>query len=116
MKDLIALAKTTYLRYSTPGIGNGQHLAGELLKTMAAIDIELPMSCEQGVCGSCVTPVLEGVPDHRDSFLTDDEKRCGDRMMPCVSRCKGDRLVLSKPCDGCTKKLDGLGIKVFYSV
>ena len=39
VKELIALAKagSEPLRYSTPGIGNGQHLAAELFATQAGI-------------------------------------------------------------------------------
>ncbi len=54
----------------------------------------VPTSCEQGVCGTCLTGVLEGEPDHRDVFLTDDEKRAGDRMMVCVSRARSRRITL----------------------
>lgn len=49
--------------------------------------------CSEGYCGSCMTKVLEGEIDHRDTFLTPDEQRDG-WMMVCVSRAKGDRLVL----------------------
>lgn len=51
-------------------------------------------SCSSGVCGTCVTPVLEGRVDHRDSLLTDEERAAGDRMLPCVSRSFGSRIVL----------------------
>lgn len=51
-------------------------------------------SCLEGVCGTCETRVLEGVPDHRDSLLTEDEREAGEYMMVCVSRSKSDRLVL----------------------
>ncbi|WP_257231533.1 PDR/VanB family oxidoreductase [Streptomyces sp. Rer75] len=51
-------------------------------------------SCEQGTCGTCLTPVLEGQPDHRDSVLTDQQRRANDCMFVCVSRSCGDRLVL----------------------
>ena len=54
----------------------------------------LPLSCEQGVCGSCLTRVIEGEPDHRDIFMTAEEQERGDRMTVCVSRCVGKRLVL----------------------
>lgn len=50
----------------------------------AGVGIE--SSCEQGVCGTCLVHVLDGVPDHRDLFLTDDERAANDRMLPCVSR------------------------------
>ncbi|NUU25225.1 MAG: oxidoreductase [Streptomycetaceae bacterium] len=51
-------------------------------------------SCEQGTCGTCLTPVVEGRPDHRDSILTDHERAADDCMFVCVSRSCGDRLVL----------------------
>jgi ferredoxin-NADP reductase len=51
-------------------------------------------SCEQGICGTCETTVLAGVPDHRDSILADHERAAGDAMFPCVSRAASDLLVL----------------------
>ena len=51
-------------------------------------------SCQQGICGTCETPVLEGVPDHRDSLLTEDERAANSTMMICVSRACSRRLVL----------------------
>ena len=56
--------------------------------------IAVATSCEAGVCGACRTTVLEGTPDHRDAFLSAAEKARNDCMMPCVSRCRGERLVL----------------------
>jgi ferredoxin-NADP reductase len=51
-------------------------------------------SCAEGTCGTCETAVIGGVPDHRDSVLTEDERRAGDCMMICVSRSCTARLVL----------------------
>jgi len=51
-------------------------------------------SCQEGVCGTCETAVVEGSPDHRDSLLTEEEKAAGDFMMICVSRSNSSRLVL----------------------
>lgn len=56
--------------------------------------IAITTSCEQGVCGTCVTGLLEGEADHRDAFLTEAERRAGDKIMPCVSRAKSKVLVL----------------------
>jgi ferredoxin len=56
--------------------------------------VDILTSCEEGTCGTCETPVVAGVPDHRDSVLTDEEQAAGDRLLPCVSRCLGSRLVL----------------------
>lgn len=55
---------------------------------------EVLSSCEQGACGTCLTDVLEGTPDHRDSVLADHERAASDCMLLCVSRSCGERLVL----------------------
>jgi len=54
----------------------------------------VPVSCEQGVCGTCLTGVIEGEPDHRDQFLTDDERAAKDQILVCCSRSKSPVLVL----------------------
>lgn len=56
--------------------------------------IEIETSCEQGICGACVTRVLQGTPDHRDQFMTDKEHALNDRFTPCCSRAKTPRLLL----------------------
>jgi vanillate monooxygenase ferredoxin subunit len=56
--------------------------------------VEIATSCRQGVCGSCLTTVLEGEPDHQDAYLTDAERALGDRFLPCCSRSKTPLLVL----------------------
>lgn len=55
---------------------------------------DLPFSCQEGVCGTCETDVLEGVPEHHDLILTPEEREEGATMMICVGRCQGPRLVL----------------------
>lgn len=50
--------------------------------------------CRRGECGVCSTPVIEGEIDHRDYVLSESEKRAGNVMQVCISRCKGPRLVL----------------------
>lgn len=50
--------------------------------------------CRDGICGSCETAILEGEADHRDHVLTAAEQRENSCMMICVSRCRGERLVL----------------------
>ncbi|MET8980390.1 PDR/VanB family oxidoreductase [Streptomyces sp. NPDC004539] len=62
---------------------------------LAAVREELPdtlYSCEQGFCGTCRQRVLEGEVDHRDELLTDQERE--DSMLICVSRARGERIVL----------------------
>jgi ferredoxin-NADP reductase/phenylpropionate dioxygenase-like ring-hydroxylating dioxygenase large terminal subunit len=57
--------------------------------------IEVPVSCEQGVCGTCVTRVLAGTVDHRDLFLSEAEKAANTRITVCCSRAAaGETLVL----------------------
>jgi len=56
--------------------------------------IGIPISCEQGVCGTCVTRVLDGTPDHRDVYFTDEERAKNDQFTPCCSRAKSRMLVL----------------------
>jgi vanillate O-demethylase ferredoxin subunit len=56
--------------------------------------ISIAVSCEQGVCGTCVTRVLAGVPDHRDLYMTDTEHEQNDCFTPCCSRARTPRLVL----------------------
>ncbi|MHA6195872.1 PDR/VanB family oxidoreductase [Pseudomonas wadenswilerensis] len=55
--------------------------------------IVIPVSCEQGICGTCVTRVVDGEVEHRDHFLTDEERL--DRMTPCCSRARSGCLVLA---------------------
>lgn len=56
--------------------------------------VEILVSCEQGVCGTCITRVLEGECDHRDLYFTDEEKAKNDQFTPCCSRAKSKVLVL----------------------
>lgn len=57
-------------------------------------DIEIPVSCEQGICGTCMTDVVEGVPEHRDLYMTDAEKAANNKMTPCCSRAESETIVL----------------------
>ncbi|MEV5173920.1 PDR/VanB family oxidoreductase [Streptomyces flaveolus] len=65
-----------------------------ILDTVRAAGVEVLYSCTEGTCGTCETDVLEGTPEHRDSVLTDEERESGETMMICVSRSRGERLVL----------------------
>lgn len=56
--------------------------------------IAIESSCEQGVCGSCITRVLQGIPEHRDQFMTSAEQARNDQFTPCCSRALSPRLVL----------------------
>jgi ferredoxin len=61
---------------------------------LVELKVEVPWSCEEGICGSCETRVIEGRVDHRDMVLTPAEQDANQVMMVCVSGCKSERLVL----------------------
>ncbi|WP_119462604.1 PDR/VanB family oxidoreductase [Rhodospirillaceae bacterium SYSU D60014] len=65
-----------------------------ILQVLQENGVAVDCSCMEGVCGLCITRVLEGEPEHRDEVLSDEERRSGDLMTVCVSGCKGDLLVL----------------------
>ncbi|MZI95598.1 2Fe-2S iron-sulfur cluster binding domain-containing protein [Vibrio sp. CAIM 722] len=56
--------------------------------------IKVQVACEQGTCGTCLCDVLEGTPDHRDVYLTDEEKEDNDQITLCCSRARSAKLVL----------------------
>ncbi len=66
-----------------------------LLEALEADGVRVPNMCRQGVCGECRVPVAAGRPEHRDLYLSDDERAAGDCLMACVSRCDGDLLELN---------------------
>jgi ferredoxin-NADP reductase len=65
-----------------------------ILDVLVAAGIPAPHSCLLGVCGTCETKVLRGIPDHRDSVLTAKEREDGKTMMICCSGARSDKLVL----------------------
>jgi vanillate O-demethylase ferredoxin subunit len=65
-----------------------------ILEVLEDHGFELPFSCREGLCGTCVTNVLEGEPDHRDYVLSDEERESGKMMTICCSRSKTPSLTL----------------------
>ncbi|MET7400378.1 PDR/VanB family oxidoreductase [Dactylosporangium sp. NPDC005572] len=65
-----------------------------ILATLDSAGVYVISSCQEGICGTCETTVIDGEIEHRDAYLTDEERAAGDRMMICVSRAAGERLVL----------------------
>jgi vanillate O-demethylase ferredoxin subunit len=65
-----------------------------ILEALFDAGIEPANSCREGVCGTCETRVLEGIPDHRDLVLTEAERSSNKTMMICCSGAKSGRLVL----------------------
>ena len=65
-----------------------------VVQALAEAGVEVATSCEQGVCGTCLTRVLEGRPDHKDMYLTPEEQAANDQFTPCCSRSCSPVLVL----------------------
>lgn len=65
-----------------------------LLEAIRAAGVDVPSSCEQGICGTCECRVIDGTPDHRDALLTPDERAAGRVILPCVSRAVGGPITL----------------------
>ncbi|MGW7238322.1 PDR/VanB family oxidoreductase [Streptomyces sp. NPDC054804] len=82
----VVLARSGRTLTVTPGVS--------VLDTVRGAGVEVLYSCTEGTCGTCETDVLEGDPDHRDSVLSEEERAAGETMLICVSRCRGERLVL----------------------
>ncbi|MBX3586691.1 MAG: 2Fe-2S iron-sulfur cluster binding domain-containing protein [Ramlibacter sp.] len=65
-----------------------------VLDALLACGLDIATSCQQGVCGTCLTRVIEGEPDHWDMYLTPEEQAANDRFLPCCSRSKSPLLVI----------------------
>ncbi len=65
-----------------------------ILEALRDAGFAVPFSCQAGVCGSCETKVLAGIPDHRDLILTESERAANKSMMICCSGSKSETLVL----------------------
>lgn len=65
-----------------------------VLQVLRDNGIVIPSSCEQGACGTCLVKVLAGQPDHQDVYLSDSEKKRGDKMLTCVSRALSNKITL----------------------
>jgi ferredoxin-NADP reductase len=65
-----------------------------ILQAVREAGIQVPHSCEEGICGACETRVISGIPDHRDSILTESERKENATMMICCSGSKSPKLVL----------------------
>jgi len=65
-----------------------------ILQVVREAGIDVPSACEEGVCGTCETALLEGEADHRDLLLSPDERANNRSMMICCSRARSKRLVL----------------------
>ncbi|MET3810921.1 PDR/VanB family oxidoreductase [Arthrobacter sp. UYEF3] len=76
------------------GVSTTVPVGCSILDSLEAAGIRPTSSCREGICGTCETPVLEGIPQHRDSLLTEEERATNKTMIICVGRAATDRLVL----------------------
>jgi phthalate 4,5-dioxygenase reductase subunit len=65
-----------------------------ILEALREHGLEVPSSCETGTCGTCRTMLLAGAVDHRDLFLTEEERK--DNVMICVSRALTDKITVDR--------------------
>jgi ferredoxin-NADP reductase len=65
-----------------------------ILQVLLDEGIDVDYSCELGICGACEQRVISGIPEHRDSILSEEEQAENTRVMICCAGCKTDRLVL----------------------
>jgi ferredoxin-NADP reductase len=65
-----------------------------ILEVLLDEGVDVDYSCELGICGACEQRVISGIPEHRDSILTEEEQAANTRVMICCAGCKTDRLVL----------------------
>lgn len=70
------------------------HAGETILDVLRANGVAVASSCEQGACGTCIVRVIAGEPDHQDVYMSDAEHTAGDRIATCVSRSRGERLIL----------------------
>ena len=65
-----------------------------LFNVLLDAGIDIDYSCELGICGACEQRVISGIPEHRDSILSEEEQAENKRVMICCAGSKSDRLVL----------------------
>jgi vanillate O-demethylase ferredoxin subunit len=66
----------------------------KILEVLFDAGVDVDYSCELGICGACETRVISGIPEHRDSVLTEEEQASNTKVMICCAGCKTERLVL----------------------
>ncbi len=82
------------LHLSLSGLTLDVPAESSVLDVLTEAGIDVPFSCGEGVCGTCITNVIEGTPEHRDHYLTDKEKACNREFLPCCSRSKTPSLTI----------------------
>jgi vanillate O-demethylase ferredoxin subunit len=65
-----------------------------ILEAIGKSGVTVEAVCKEGICGSCMVPILAGEADHRDAIQTETERRANKYICLCVSRATSPRLVL----------------------
>ena len=63
-----------------------------IIDALARSGIEIPTSCQSGLCGTCKTRYISGEVEHGDCILSDAEHQ--EYLTPCISHIKIGTLVL----------------------
>ncbi|MEI6181667.1 MAG: 2Fe-2S iron-sulfur cluster-binding protein [Polynucleobacter sp.] len=63
-----------------------------IIDALARMGIEVPTSCQSGLCGTCKTRYISGDVEHGDCILSDVEHQ--EYLTPCISHIKSGTLVL----------------------
>lgn len=84
------------VRFARSGVEADLPAGSSILSLARAHGVEIPTSCEVGVCGACQSRVLAGEPEHLDQYLSAAERAAGDSILPCVSRCRTGLLVIDR--------------------
>ncbi|MGJ4891366.1 PDR/VanB family oxidoreductase [Bradyrhizobium sp. HKCCYLRH3099] len=76
----------------TVAVGSHQ----SMLDALEHAGVDVPSLCRGGACGQCETRVVacDGIIQHHDHYLSEADKAATGKVMPCVSRFEGRRLVL----------------------
>jgi len=82
------------VRLSKSGRSVNVGAQSNILDELLLEGVDVAFSCMSGMCGSCRASVLQGVPDHRDEVLTNQERSEGDCIILCCSRSKTPVLIL----------------------
>jgi vanillate O-demethylase ferredoxin subunit len=91
-----AAAEGARVRFARSGVEAALPAGSSILSVARAHSVEIPTSCEVGVCGACQSRVLAGEPEHLDQYLSVAERSAGDSVLPCVSRCRSGLLVIDR--------------------
>lgn len=95
--EVVAPGQTGFMvRFARSGVEASVPPGSTIIEVARSVGVEIPTSCEMGVCGACLSNVLEGTPDHQDSYLTPEEQAEGKTMLPCVSRCCSGKLSIDR--------------------